>query len=247
MKITVITATKNNAPSIGDTIASVMQQSHTDIDYIIIDGNSDDGSQEIIDRWLQRYPHRIRFISEPDAGVYQAINKGIAIAKGEIIGTLHGNDRFSSHRILEQVADAMKDSGTDMIYGDIHYISPRTGKTTRHYSAKYFTPDMLKIGIAPPHPSLYVRKEVFSQFGTYKEDYLIGADFDMFVRLLLVNNAKSAYLPIDMVTMTNGGLSTRLYHRVFTNNREKFRALKENSIPISRFSLLKRYLYNLKQ
>lgn len=246
MRITVITATKNNAPSIGDTIASVMQQTHADIDYIIIDGNSNDGSPEIISRWQHRYPDKIRVVSEPDSGVYQAINKGIAMAEGEIIGTLHGNDRFSSPRILEQVADTMENTDAGILYGDIHYVSPCTGKTTRRYSAKDFTPKMLKMGIAPPHPSLYVRKEVFSRFGTYKEDFLIGADFDMFIRLMLVNNVKSAYLPVDMVTMTNGGLSTRLYHRIFTNNREKFRALKENSVPISRFSLLKRYLYTPK-
>ncbi len=246
MKITVITATKNNASSIDDTISSVMQQTHTDIDYIIIDGNSNDGSQEIIARWQRRYPDKIRVICEPDTGVYQAINKGIAIAEGEIIGTLHGNDRFSSSDILEQIANTMRATDADILYGDIHYISPRTGKTTRYYSAKDFTPEMLKMGIAPPHPSLYARKEVFQQFGIYKENYLIGADFDMFLRLMLVNKVKEAYLPVDMVTMTNGGLSTRLYHRIFTNNREKLRALKENSIPISRFSLLKRYLYTPK-
>ena len=102
------------------------------------------------------------------------------------------------------------------------------------------------MGIAPPHPSLYVRRDIFSLVGLYKEDYLIGADFDFFIRLMLVNNIVGQYLPINMVTMTTGGLSTQFYHRIFTNNREKYRALRENGIKINRFALLKRYFYIFK-
>lgn len=246
MKITVITATRNNAGTIAGTIESVMQQTHDDIDYIIIDGASTDGSLEIINEYRRRYPDRIRCISEPDNGVYQAINKGIGMAHGEIIGTLHGNDRFSSPTVLAEVARAMSDPETKMLYGDVHYTPPGSDKITRRYSSKDFDTRMLKMGIAPPHPSLYLRSEVFRQYGLYKEDYLIGADFDIFLRLMLVHGIRGTYLPVDMVTMTTGGLSTRLYHRIFTNNREKRRAFRENSIPVSCFSLLKRYLYTPK-
>lgn len=246
MKITVITATRNNAKTISHTVDSVMRQTHDDIDYIIIDGASTDGSMEVIADKQRQYPGRIRVISEPDNGVYQAINKGIRIARGEIIGTLHGNDRFTSPDILHHVNRVMADKAIEMIYGDVHYISPRSNRVTRHYSSADFTPELLKMGIAPPHPSLYLRKGIFSRYGLYKEDYLIGADFDMFLRLMIVNGIKGKYLPLDMVTMTTGGLSTRLFHRIFTNNREKYRALKENSVPVSCFSLLKRYLYTPK-
>ncbi len=246
MKITIITATRNNASTIGKTIESVINQTHHDIDYIIIDGASTDNSIAIISHYQQLFPDKIRLISEPDSGVYNAINKGIAMANGEIIGTLHGNDHFTSPYIIEQVAKAMEETDVRMVYGDVHYTALHGDKTTRYYSAKDFTPDMLKIGIAPPHPSLYLRREIFERYGLYKEDYLIGADFEMFIRLMLIHRIKGTYLPLDMVTMTTGGLSTRLYHRIFTNNREKRRALKENSIPIGYFSLLKRYLYTPK-
>ncbi len=246
MKITIITATRNNASTIGKTIESVINQTHPDIDYIIIDGASTDNSIAVISHYQQLFPDKIRFLIEPDSGVYNAINKGIATANGEIIGTLHGNDRFTSPYIIEQVAKAMESTDIKMVYGDVHYTTLNGDKTTRYYSAKDFTPDMLKIGIAPPHPSLYLRREIFERYGLYKEDYLIGADFEMFIRLMLIHRIKGTYLPLDMVTMTTGGLSTRLYHRIFTNNREKRRALKENSIPIGYFSLLKRYLYTPK-
>ena len=114
------------------------------------------------------------------------------------------------------------------------------------YSASQFSEKLLLQGIAPPHPSLYMRRELFEKYGMYKEDYLIGADFDMFLRLIVGNRLEGKYLPLDMVTMTTGGLSTQLYHQFFTNNREKYRALKENSCNVSVYLLIKRYLYTLK-
>lgn len=246
MKITIITATLNNAATIGRTIESVITQSYKDIEHIIIDGGSSDDSLTIIQSWQKSFPDKIKYISEPDSGVYHAINKGIDLAQGEVIGILHGNDTFSNNDILQQVATAMQESSTELVYGDIHYIKTNGNRCIRKYSSKNFTPEMLRIGIAPPHPSLYVKRNIFKQYGKYKEDYLIGADFELFVRLMLVNGIIGKYVPIDMVAMTTGGLSTRLYHRIFTNNREKYRALRENSININRFSLLKRYLYTLK-
>ncbi len=247
MKISVITATRNNAATLDATIQSVMNQTHTDIDYIIVDGASTDNSLDIIRRWAELYPERIRYISEPDSGVYNAINKGIRMAQGDIIGTLHGNDRFTSADILSRINTSFESPEVNFIYGDIHYINPRTGKTGRHYSAARFTPSSLLNGIAPPHPTLYMRSCILQSIGLYKEDYLIAADFDMFIRLCLIHKIPGTYLPFDMVEMTTGGLSTRLYHRIFTNNREKLRALRENSLKISLFSILKRYLYALKQ
>lgn len=246
MKISVITATRNNASTLSETIRSVMEQSHPDIDHIIIDGASTDDSLEIIRQWATKYPERIRYISETDTGVYNAINKGIKMAHGDIIGTLHGNDRFTSPDILAHIARLFTSPDTNFVYGDIHYIDHHTGKTVRRYSASRFTPASLLNGIAPPHPTLYMRKNIFNLVGLYKENYLIAADFDMFIRLCIIHGIQGTYLPIDMVEMTTGGLSTRLYHRIFTNNREKLRALRENSIKISPFSILKRYLYTLK-
>lgn len=246
MKITIITATKNNEATLNETIDSVINQTHTDIDYIIIDGNSTDNSLDIIKQWHAKYPNIIRYISEPDNGVYNAINKGLNLAKGEIIGLLHGNDYFSSSNILSQVAERFKSTQTDMIYGDINFVNKK-GKCVRHYSSKNFTPKMLSIGIAPPHPSLYLRKNIHERYGNYNESYIVGADFELFVRLMLIYNVKGEYLPLNMVTMRTGGLSTQLKNRLFTNSKEKLRALKENGIKSSPFSLLKRYKYSFIQ
>lgn len=245
MKITIITATKNNEATLNETIYSVINQTHTDIDYVIIDGNSSDNSLDIIKQWQSKYPNKIRYISEPDNGVYNAINKGIKLAKGEIIGLLHGNDYFSSLDILSQVAEKFKSAQTVMIYGDVNFINKK-GKCVRLYSSKNFIPAMLKIGIAPPHPSLYLRKDIYDKYGKYKEDYIVGADFELFVRLMLVHNIYGEYIPLNMVTMRSGGLSTQLKNRIYTNNKEKHKALKENGMKIPLIKLLARYFYYLK-
>ena len=245
MKISIITATRNNASHIEATIKSVIGQTYNNIEYIIIDGASTDESVQIIKKYAQQYSNFIKFISEPDTGVYNAINKGIKLATGDIIGILHGNDVFSSPTIIQQIVNEMRTSDAPFIYGDVKYIS-QNKRITRYYSSAQHSQKLLLQGIAPPHPSLYMRRELFEKYGLYKEDYLIGADFDMFLRLMIVNNIQGKYIPIDMVTMSIGGLSTRFYHRIFTNNIEKYRALKENSCNVSRFLLLKRYLCTIK-
>ncbi|MBQ7211826.1 MAG: glycosyltransferase [Muribaculaceae bacterium] len=242
MKATIITATRNDAPTIRSTMLSVLEQSHADIDYIVVDGMSTDGASDIIDS-ISLTDHRVRVVHERDNGVYQAINKGITLSEGEIVGTLHGNDRFTGGDVLAKVVEAFEEnSDIDVVFGDVHFENKK-GTIVRQYSSADFTPEKLLIGIAPPHPSLYVRRSVFDRFGFYKEDYLIGADFDMFLRLLYVNKVGYLRLGIDMVAMSLGGLSTQLFHRIVTNNREKYRALRENGVNVSRFALLKRYFY----
>ena len=152
MKITIITATYNNASTLETTIKSVVNQSHEEVEYIIVDGASTDGSLDIIKRYALRYPKVIKYISEPDTGVYNAINKGIRMSTGEVIGLLHGNDYFSSTDILSQVAEAMNDNAVPFIYGDVKYTRVGSDKVVRYYSSQQFTIEMLLQGIAPPHP-----------------------------------------------------------------------------------------------
>lgn len=246
MKISIITVTLNAGQLLDITVNSVMKQSHPDIDYIIVDGASTDNSLEKAHTLAGLHPNRIRIISEPDNGIYEAINKGISIARGEIIGLLHAGDRFSSDTILEEIDSAMSRYDCPFIYGDVHYTNISRTKTTRKYTSLNFRKELLLRGFAPPHPSFYARREIFRKYGFYKENYMIGADFEMFVRLMLINNIEGRYLPLDMVEMAPNGLSAKLRHRLITNNIEKYRALRENSIKICRFSLLLRYLHIFK-
>ncbi len=231
---------------IAKTIESVISQTYKNIEYIIVDGASTDGSLDVIKEYAQKYSSIIKYISEPDNGVYSAINKGIKMSSGDVVGLLHGNDFFSSTNIVAKVAKVFEDSSIPFVYGDVKYVKGKRDTVVRYYSASQFTEKLLLQGIAPPHPSLYMRRELFEKCGLYKEDYLIGADFDMFLRLIVGNKLKGRYLSLDMVTMTTGGLSTQIYHQIFTNNREKYRALKENSCNVSVYMLIKRYLYAIK-
>ncbi|MEG1540277.1 MAG: glycosyltransferase, partial [Muribaculaceae bacterium] len=181
-----------------------------------------------------------------DTGVYNAINKGITLAKGDVIGLLHADDLFSCDSILERVARGLTDKWVDLVYGDVVFVDSKdTSKVVRKYSARRFTPDKLRYGYAPPHPSLYCKKELFERYGLYKENYITAADFEMFVRLFRHSSVLSKYLPIEMVIMRMDGISSQWKHRLTTNVFEKRRALRENNVRISLFSLLRKYYYLL--
>lgn len=244
MKISIITATLNNASYIRATIDSVMAQNYEDVEYIIVDGQSSDGSVDIIKSAINEYGNeRIKLISIPANGVYNAINEGIKVATGDIIGLMHGNDRYAECDILTLVALAMKNEPEcSVVFGDVFYVDKNIGKIVRNYRANGFTLERLRSLFAPPHPSLFVRKEVYEVYGLYKEDYITAADFEYIVRILGRERLKYKYLPVDMVAMTDGGMSTTLYNRLFTNPKEKFRGLVENGLKLSLSGVIKRYL-----
>lgn len=243
MKISLITPTLNRCEALAATLRSAMEQQGVDLEMIVVDGASTDSTVATLDS-LAKADHRLRWVSQPDDGVYQAINRGLRMATGDIIGTLHAGDHFTSTDVLKSVADAMA-SGAMMVYGDVRYVNPQ-GRVTRHYSAKDYTPSMLREGFAPPHPSLYITREVSDRVGSYRENYIVGADFEYFVRLMLVNGIKGLYLPMEMVEMSTGGLSGKWRHRLWTNIMEKRRAFRDNRLPAPSLSLLKRYMYLLK-
>ncbi len=247
MKISVIMPTLNNGDSLRRAIESVASQSHPDIELIVVDGGSTDSSIDDVRALSEQHPGMIRWISEPDSGVYNALNKGIAMATGNVIGTLHGNDLYVNSDVLSRVAEAFADAPElPFVFGDVHYFAP-SGQCVRLYSGPENPARALRYGIAPPHPSLFMRREVLDRVGHYREDYVVAADFEMFVRLILVEGYTGQYIPLDMVGMSLGGLSTRLSNRLFTNNWEKMRALRENGISRTGLGVLRRYLYTLFQ
>ncbi len=247
-KVSIITVTKDNADTIGRTIGSVHGQTFGDIEYIIIDGSRGSATADVVEGWLPLFGGRLKYRRGSDSGVYDALNRGISEATGGIIGMLHADDVFSDNRVVELVVEAMDaDSSIDMVYGDIHYVDSDRRHTVRYYSGRSFRRGLLRYGFAPPHPSLYCRRAVFERHGMYKDDYRVAADFELFTRLLWKPAVRAEYLPIDMVAMTCGGLSTRWRNRLLLNTAEKLRALRENGIPSSRLHLMLRYAINLMQ
>lgn len=248
MKVSLITVTLNKASVIGRTIESVYNQSHADIEYIIVDGGSHDGTAAIVDDWKLRFGKRLKFIQGKDNGVYDAINKGIKASSGQIVGLIHADDTLTNEHVIAQIDRAMADDDVDLVYGDVHYVGKNChNRTSRYYSGKDFRKELLKFGFAPPHPSLYCRREVFEKYGLYRTGYHIAGDFEMFVRLFLVKQVKSRYIPVDMVEMAKGGISAKWQNRLFWNTLEKRRALRENNIGSSYLHLLYRYFINIRQ
>ncbi|MGN1246812.1 MAG: glycosyltransferase family 2 protein [Muribaculaceae bacterium] len=247
VKISLITATKNQASTIEDTIKSVFNQSYPDIEYIIVDGNSTDNTRAIVEPWIERFGGRLKYVVDSDNGVFEAINKGITMSSGDVVGLLHADDRFTCNTVLECVASAMSDPSLDLVYGDIHYTDRfNTRSVKRYYSSEHFRRAYLRLGFAPPHPSMYCRRQVFSDFGLYREDYRVASDFEMFVRLLWIPRVKAGYIPLDIVAMRTGGLSTRWYNSLWLNTIEKYRALRANGIHTAILLLPLRYLLNLR-
>lgn len=239
LTISIITVSFNSIKTISDTINSVLNQTYPHIEYIIIDGASNDGTIYLI----KTYGNRIhRYLSEPDDGVYDALNKGIRLASGDIIGILNSDDFFYNNSVLEKVVEAFLVHDLDAVYGDVQFVKPgNTAQVVRYYSSKMFNINKFKLGFMPAHPSFYARKELFDKLGYYKTDYKIAADFELLVRFLYVNKIKYRYLGMPFVTMRTGGVSNSSILSNLILNKEIARACKENGIDSNYFMIYSKY------
>lgn len=220
MKISVITATWNSGKTIKDTIESVLHQKYTNVEHIIKDGGSKDNTMAICTDYLNRVyssddalkstMKTMKIVSEKDGGIYDAMNKGVKMASGDIIGILNSDDFYTSDDVLQKVADEFqKDSSLEAVYGDIHFVKPdNLKKCTRYYSSRSFRPWLLRFGFMPAHPSFYVRREVYEKDGLYDLQFRTSSDFEWMVRLFMKHHIRAKYLPMDFVTMRDGGEST---------------------------------------
>lgn len=247
MRITIITVSYNVERTIVRTIESVLeQQTEHEIDYIVVDGGSRDGTVDILKGYERsgRFADNktFRWLSEKDEGMYDAINKGVALAKGEIIGILNADDRFEDVRVVEDVVKSFAD-GIDCIYGDIRFVRGDSDQTARYYSSRPWKRWMHNWGYMPAHPTVYVRKDVFDRFGPYKLGYDISADFEWMVRILCRERIKAKYVPRCMVTMTLGGKSTAGLRAMIKLNRENVRANRENGYFCCLPMMLPKYAY----
>ncbi len=226
MKISVITICYNSAQSIRTAIDSVISQDYPDIEYIVVDGGSKDGTVDIIKSYGEKIT---RFVSEPDKGIYDALNKGIAMATGDVIGFMHSDDLFASPHILSDVANLFISRQTDSIYGDLEYVFKEdTNKVLRYWKSGHFSIRNLKMGWMPPHPTFYVKRWVYEQHGTFNINYKIAADYDTMLRFLGKYKISSAYLPAVMVKMRVGGASNRNLKNIIRKTKEDYKAIQDN-------------------
>lgn len=247
MKISLITITYNSEKTLSDTIKSVLDQKYDNLEYIIVDGASKDNTVSIIKEIEPQSDGKIKWISEPDKGLYHAMNKGIHMATGDIIGILNSDDFFTANDILQKIANVFQqDTKLDAVYGDVHFVHPdNLNKCVRYYSSKIFKRNLMKLGFMPAHPSFYIRRECFEKYGLYKTDYKIAADFEFLLRVIYKEKIIIQYLPIDMVTMRTGGASTSGLESHKRIMKEHLRAFRENGIYTNRILLSLRYLYKI--
>ena len=247
MKITIITVSFNSALTIRDTIESVLSQTYQDIEYIIVDGESTDNTVEIIQTYESNFNGRLSWISEPDKGLYDAMNKGIRMATGDVIGIINSDDFYHRNDIIEKIAlSFIKNSEIQATFGDVRFVKPNNlDNTVRYYRAKNFNVNRFRFGFMPPHPTFFTYKENFEKFGYYQTDYKIAADYELLIRFLYTNGLKYKYLPLDIMKMRTGGASTESLKSNLVLNQEIVRACKENGIYTNLGILMLKYFLKI--
>ncbi len=247
MKISVITVTYNSAATIRDTIESVLRQEYSDYELIIKDGGSKDGTLDICREYEAKFKGRMRLISAPDKGIYDAMNKGIEAATGDIIGLLNSDDFYMSDDVLQAVANTfVANDGIDAVYGDIHFVKDDDlTKCVRYYSSALFHRRWMRFGFMPAHPSFYCKKACYEKYGYFDTSFKIAADFENLLRLIFIGGIKTQYIPKDFVTMRTGGVSTAGFNSRKTIMKEHLRGFKKNGIYSNVFLLSLRYFYKI--
>ncbi len=228
MKISIITSVYNNKDTVAESIESVLSQTYDNIDYIIVDGASTDGTVDVI----KNYQSNIStFVSEPDDGIYDGLNKGIALATGDIIGFLHSDDIYQNKQVIEKVVQAFKDEQVDSIYGDLTYVSKDdTSNVIRYWKSGDFSVKKLSRGWMPPHPTFFVKREIYEKRGSFDTSFKIAADYDIILRFLGKYLITTHYIPEILIRMRVGGESNKSLKNLFLKSKDDLRAMKKNKI-----------------
>ena len=247
MKISLITVCYNSASTISDTFESVLNQTYSDIDYVVVDGNSSDETVSIIKEYEQKFNGKMRWISEPDNGLYDAMNKGIQMSNGEIIGILNSDDYYHRNDVIEKVAMVfIENKDIQAVFGDLRFVKTNNlDKTVRYYSSKYFSPWKFRFGFMPAHSTFFTYKEYFDKFGYYKYYYQIAADYELLIRFLYIHKLKYKYLPFDFLKMRIGGRSTKSLKNRIILNKEIVQGCKENGIYTNMPILFMKYFFKI--
>ena len=239
-KVSVITTTYNDAGNLERIMDQVARQDYENLEYIIVDGGSTDGTMELIHQMEKRLPGQVRYLSEPDQGIYDALNKGIRLATGEIVGCCF--DRYADEHVIRRMVQAVEEEGTDGVHGDLYYMDGERIVRKWHQGQ-----GSIRTGWLPGHPTLYLRREVYDQFGLYRTDYRIAADYEFMVRILYRKQVRLSYLPEILIYMSHGGTSTNSLSAYLQSLAEGHRALRENHVPFAWFTDLCRTMRVLLQ
>lgn len=238
MKISIITVTLNSEKYIADCIQSVINQTYKNIEHIIIDGKSSDNTISIINEYQ---PYLAHMISETDRGMYDAINKGIELATGDVIGILNSDDMLASEDVISKIADCFMNKETETIYGDLLFVEPEDiNEITRFWKGVSYKKSRFRYGWMPAHPTFYMRRDLIEKYGNYENHYFTAADYEFMARYLYKHNVNATYLPMTIVRMRTGGASNGNLKRRLRANRRDYLAMKKNNIPFPFFvSILK--------
>jgi glycosyltransferase involved in cell wall biosynthesis len=244
LKISIITVCYNSEKYIKYAIESVINQTYTNIEYIIVDGASKDKTVDII----KSYGNKIaKFVSEPDKGIYDAMNKGIKMATGDVVAILNSDDFYANTTVIENIANAFTDNSIDGIYGDLLVVfRENTDKIKRKYEADKFQLKSLEYGIMPGHATIFLKRYVFEKYGLYKTDYKIAADFELLVRMLYTHKIKIKYLPQIVIKARTGGVSDNNFLAKLKISKEVLRACKENNLKTNLLKINLRILIKFK-
>ncbi|MDE3183752.1 MAG: glycosyltransferase [Bacteroidota bacterium] len=231
MKVSIITVTFNSEKYLADCINSVARQNYKNIEHIIIDGKSTDGTLKII---RQHSKHISYWISETDRGMYDAINKGLKMATGDIVGILNSDDMFASADTVRSIVDCFENTDTDSVYGDLVYVDASdTQKIIRYWKGISYKRSRFRYGWMPAHPTFYIRRELIEQYGLYENHYFTAADYEFMARYLFLHKVSSQYIDAMLVKMRSGGISNVTLKSRLRANRRDFLAMKKNKIPFS--------------
>jgi len=229
MKISIITVCYNSTKTIEKTFQSVKSQTYKNIEYIVVDGKSKDGTLDIVKKYKEVVS---KFVSEPDKGLYDAMNKGVHMATGDVVGILNSDDIFTDEFVLENVAKFHLENNVDASVGNITQFN-ESGKIVRKYSAKNWHPEKLKIGFMPAHPAIFFKRDLFEKYGNYQLDFISGADYELIIRFFLKNKITWKFSNITTTSMLIGGISSSGFSSYQLISKEIKKALNRNDITFS--------------
>lgn len=237
MKISIITVCYNSDKTIEKTIKSVLSQDYNDIEYIVIDGNSKDKTCNIIKKYLSKID---KFISESDKGMYYALNKGIRLAKGDIIGLLHSGDVYTNENVISEIMKIFTNEEIDSLYANVNYVNKN--KIVRNYISPSNARKGFKKAIQPAHPTFFAKLDVYKNYGLFNTKFKIGSDYDILLRFLVKHNVSYYYLNKILINMDNGGVSNQSIKNIIKNNFEIYNSAKINGFPVSILTIVKKLI-----